>query len=102
MRKLYQCKVSITYLYKVIVEEGQNPDDVALKCLDEVIYDCGTDTKDMTVRELKITKDLADRVGGETLYYHDSDFEGIYVSCLVEEHLAETEPKINPDQLEPL
>ena len=29
MRKLYQCKAILTYSYKILVEDGQNEDDVA-------------------------------------------------------------------------
>jgi hypothetical protein len=99
MRKLYQCKAILTYSYKILVEDGQNEDDVANLCLDEVIEDNGCPKPDdIILREIKITKDLK---GFEALYSQGDTFDGLLVSDLLEEHFPEPEedeqPKINPD-----
>lgn len=89
MRKLYQCRATITYNYKVIVEDGQTPDDIAYACLDEVVDDHGRPKpEDIILREVKITKDLE---GLESVYCCDSTFNGFMISDLQEEEFPEPE-----------
>ena len=98
MRKLYQCKATVTYNYKIIVEEGQIPDDIAYACLDEVADDNGRPKPDdIHTREIKITKDLT---GLESVYCCDSNFDGFMISDLLEEEFPEEHPidvQHNPD-----
>ena len=99
MRKLYQCKATLIYNYKILVEDGQNEDDVAYLCLDEIVEDSGRPKpNDIILREIKITKDLE---GFEALYSQGDAFDGLLVSDLLEEYFPEPEedeqPKINPD-----
>ena len=97
MRKLYQCKAVLTYNYKILVEDGQNEDDVAYLCLDEIVEDSGRPKPDyINLKEIKITSNLE---GNEALYSQGDTFEGLLVSDLIEEHFPaeDGQPKINPD-----
>jgi hypothetical protein len=87
MRRLYQCQATIIHSYKIIVEDGQTPEDIAYACLDEVVDDSGRPRpKDLIVREVKITKDLQ---GMEAVYCDSSSFNGFLISDLIEEHFLE-------------
>lgn len=89
MRKLYQCKAILTYSYKILVEDGQNEDDVANLCLDEVIEDNGCPKPDdIILREIKITKNLE---GNEALYCQGDTFDGLLISDLLDEEFPEPE-----------
>jgi hypothetical protein len=89
MRRLYQCRATITYNYKIIVEEGQDGQDIAYACLDEVVDDHGRPRpEDISLREVKITKDLE---GLESVYSCDSSFDGFMISDLLEEEFPEPE-----------
>lgn len=93
MRKLYQCKAILTYSYKILVEDGQTPEDVAYACLDEVVDDSGRPRpKDLIVREVEITKDLK---GLEAVYCDSSSFNGFLISDLIEEHFLEPEEELS-------
>jgi hypothetical protein len=89
MRRLFQCQATLIYNYKIIVEDGQTPEDVAYACLDEVVDDSGRPRpKDLIVREVKITKDLQEM---EAVYCDSSSFNGFLISDLIEEHFPEPE-----------
>jgi hypothetical protein len=89
MRKLYQCQATITYNYKILVEDGQIPDDVAYHCLDEAVDDTGRPKpEDISIREIKITKGLA---GYEAVYCQGDIFDGFDIKDLLEEEFPEPE-----------
>jgi hypothetical protein len=93
MRRLFQCQATIIHSYKIIVEDGQTPEDVAYACLDEVVDDSGRPRpKDLIVREVKITKDLQEM---EAVYCDSSSsFNGFLISDLIEEHFPEPEEEL--------
>ena len=93
MRKLYQCQATIIHNYKIIVEDGQTPEDVAYACLDEVVDDSGRPRpEDLIVREVKITKDLQEM---EAVYCDSSSsFNGFLISDLLEELFPEPEEEL--------